>query len=313
MDKPIADFNNQYISIKDFIFYIAFTQKEKVSEVASWLLYNSFSQEITSYHVDRHYRVFEGKKSRGADKNTEKFFEQITFDGYHAYYAYQRFIRDKEDGINDSHWEDSFIKEEYYKLVYSNFYLNIAQLYELDYIQEFNLSFNQASDYIYHIYSCDNVDANLKNKELPSYNGMGWHGITLKEKKVNVAKAREKNIPPFKFPTETFSRAIELIASMPNDVPQKEELTKSINEEVNSRSQDKKLIAMLALLLAQKSNAFQVGDRPNATQINEAILNLAQQELQVIDDDMFGLKGNTAKISSAIKEYSHIIKNKPKE
>ena len=53
--------------------------------------------------------------------------------------------------------------------------------------------------------------------------------------------------------------------------------------------------------------------RPNATQINEAIFNLAQQELKIIDDDMFGLKGNTAKISSAINEYLHIVKNKPKE
>lgn len=107
-------------------------------------------------------------------------------------------------------------------------------------------------------------------------------------------------------------KAMKLMASMPNNKPQKEDLTKAINEEVSSRSQDKKLIAMLAILLAQKSNVFQVGNRPNATQINEAIINLAQQELQVVDDDMFGLKGNTAKISSAIKEYSYIIKNQPK-
>ena len=311
MEKPKADFNSEYISIKDFLFYIAFTQEETVSDVASWLLYNSFSEDITSYEIDRHYRVFEGKKKNGADKNIERFFEQITFYGYHAYYEYERFIRDKNDGIDDSDWKGSSIKKEYYKVVCSNFYLKKAELYELDYIQAFNLNFDHASGYIYHIYSCDGVDAKVKPKSISK--GIGWHSITLQQKKINRAQKREQNIPPFKFPTEKFTKAIELIASMPDDIPQKEELTETINEEVSSRSQDKKLIAMLAILLAQKSNVFQVGNRPNATQINEAIFNLAQQELQVDDDDMFGLKGNTAKISSAIQEYSHIIKNKPKD
>ena len=311
MDKPKIYFDSDYISIENFLFYIAFTQEETVKEVASWLLYNSFSEDITSYEIDRHYRVFEGKKKYGTDKNIERFFEQITFRGYHAYYAYKHYLIDKKDGIDVTHWEDCFENEECYKLVYSNFYLNKAQLYELDYIKGFNINFDQASDYIYHTYSCDGIDATVKPKLVSG--GMGWHPTTLQQKKINLAKEHEQNIPPFKFPTETFSKAIELIASMPNDIPQKEELTKTINEEVSSRSQDKKLIAMLAILLAQKSNAFQVGNRPNATQINEAIINLAQQELQVIDDDMFGLKGNTAKISSAIREYSHIIKNKHKD
>lgn len=89
--------------------------------------------------------------------------------------------------------------------------------------------------------------------------------------------------------------------------------TKPTSKEASSRSQDQKLIAMMAILLAEKCRVFQVGDKPNATQINEAILDLARQELKIIDDDMFGLKGNTAKISSAINEYLHIIKNKPEE
>lgn len=311
MDKPKIYFESSYISIKDFLFYIAFTQEETVKEVASWLLYNSFSEDVTSYEIDRHYRIFEGKKKYGADKNIERFFKQITFDGYHAYYAYECFIRDKEDGIDDNHWEDSFINEDYYKLVYSDFYLNKAELYELDYIKEFNLNFDQASDYIYRTYSCDGIDAKVKPKHVSS--GMVWLPITLQQKKINLAKERDKNIPQPKLSLETLSKAIELIASMPNETPQKEELTKTINEEVSSRSQDKKLIAILAILLAQKSKVFRVGDRPNATQINEAIINLARQELHVIDDDMFGLKGNTAKISGAIQEYSHIIKNKPKD
>jgi hypothetical protein len=311
MDKPKTDFYKEYLSIKDFLFYVAFTQEETVSDVASWLLYNAFSKDVTSYEIDRHYRVSKGKIKYGADKNIERFFEQITFDGYHAYYAYVCFIRDKEDGIDGSHWKDSFINEDYYKLVYSNFYLNKAELYELDYIKGFNLNFDQASDYIYHTYSCDGIDATVKPEG--GFSGMGWLPITLQQKKINLAKERDKDVLQPKLSLETLSKAIELIASMPNEIPQKEELTKTINEEVSSRSQDKKLIAMLAILLAQKSNVFQVGNRPNATQINEAIINLAQQELQVINDDMFGLKGNTAKISNAIKEYSHIIKNKPKD
>ena len=89
--------------------------------------------------------------------------------------------------------------------------------------------------------------------------------------------------------------------------------TEHIDKEASSRSKDRKLIAMMAILLAYNSKIYRIGDRPNATQINEAIFNLAQQHLGVIDDDLFGLKSNTSKISSAINEYSHIIKNKLKK
>ena len=181
MDKPKANFDREYVSIKDFIFYIAFTQEERVSEVASWLLYNSFSADITSYEIDRHYRTWQGKRKYGTDKNIERFFEQITFDGYHAYHAYENYLIDKKDGLDVTHWENSFINEDYYKLVYSNFYLKIKKLYKLDYIKKLNIDLTKSSEYIYSIYRCDHINASLKDKNIPSYSGMGWYGWTLEE------------------------------------------------------------------------------------------------------------------------------------
>lgn len=74
---------------------------------------------------------------------------------------------------------------------------------------------------------------------------------------------------------------------------------------------DKKLIAMLAILLAKQSNTFRIGDRPNATQINEEVNNLTMQivnELGMNERDILGLKANTDKISKAVQAYADMFK-----
>ena len=102
----------------------------------------------------------------------------------------------------------------------------------------------------------------------------------------------------------------ELINNYKNsdDQQQAPQRTRAQTDETNT---DKKLIAMLAILLAKQSNAFRIGDRPNATQINEQVYNLTMQivdELGMNENDTLGLKANTDKISKAVQAYADMFK-----
>ena len=88
MDKPKRDFEESYIHIDDFILYLAFKLKEPVETVISWLLYNGFDKDITSYEVDKHYRVCRGVQTDGIDKNIDELFKQISVGGYFEYMEY---------------------------------------------------------------------------------------------------------------------------------------------------------------------------------------------------------------------------------
>lgn len=84
--------------------------------------------------------------------------------------------------------------------------------------------------------------------------------------------------------------------------------TRAQTDEANT---DKKLIAMLAILLAKQSNTFRIGDRPNAKQINEQVYNLTMQiveKLGMDQADILGLKANTDKISKAVQAYADMFK-----
>lgn len=93
-----------------------------------------------------------------------------------------------------------------------------------------------------------------------------------------------------------------------DDQQQAPQRARAQTDETNT---DKKLIAMLAILLAKQSNTFRIGDRPNATQINEQVLNLTMQivnELGMNENDTLGLKANTDKISKAVQAHADMFK-----
>lgn len=217
MREARAEFYNQYISVTDFLLYIAFTQKETVGDVASWLLYNAFSEDIHSYEIDRHYRTYRGDKKYGMDKNIEKLFQQITFDGYHAYYAYESYLEDKKDGLDTAYWEENFIDEKHYKPVLSHFFFKIHSLYKLDYIRNLNLDLKKAKNYWFRIYSCDHIDANLRKKHLVDVTGVSWYGWTLKHSKKTrkeiTPEQKEKNRQQLRIIEENVRKAIEWAAS----------------------------------------------------------------------------------------------------
>lgn len=78
--------------------------------------------------------------------------------------------------------------------------------------------------------------------------------------------------------------------------------TRAQTDETNT---DKKLIAMMALLLAKQSNVFCLNGKPNYKQINNAILNLAT-DLKIDNEDMTGLKANANKISQAVQAHAGV-------
>lgn len=80
--------------------------------------------------------------------------------------------------------------------------------------------------------------------------------------------------------------------------------TRSQTDETNN---DKKLIAMMALVLAKQSNTFRINQKPNYKQINKAILDLAT-DLEIDNEDMTGLKANANKISQALQDHADMFK-----
>ena len=96
-----------------------------------------------------------------------------------------------------------------------------------------------------------------------------------------------------------FSR--EQVEALAGQTPQRH---RAQTDETNT---DKKLIAMMALLLAKQSNTFRTGDRPNATEINKQVYKLAT-DMGIDKEDMLGLKANTDKISKAIQAHADIFK-----
>ncbi|PKG60269.1 hypothetical protein, partial [Psychrobacter sp. Choline-3u-12] len=93
-----------------------------------------------------------------------------------------------------------------------------------------------------------------------------------------------------------------------DDQQQAPQRTRAQTDETNT---DKKLIAMLAILLAKQSNTFRISNRPNAKQINEQVYNLTMQivdELGMNENDILGLKANTDKISKAVQAHADMFK-----
>lgn len=312
MDKIKEEFNDSYISIEDFILYLAFKVEEPVETVVSWLLYNGFDKDVNSYDVDKHYRVSYGRKTKGVDKNIDKYFEQISIDGY---FLYQKYLNDDAyhyDGEEDPSYD-------VYELVNRNFYLKLDDINRLKYITSLNpnLNFLDARKYIYNVYLCDSISATLNTNPYPEIKF--YPALTYSElDRDKIKETPLNNNQPFEaINFKALSEFIEWVASG-KELPNQDQ-GKGANDEDNEReasvsirSQDKKLIAVLALLLASKSNTYQVGNkRPNATQISKAIYEFAVDDLKIAEEDMTGLKANINKISKAIQEYTDILYKRP--
>lgn len=67
----------KYISATDFINLIAFTTKEIIEDIVSYLINNNFEEKVTSYYIDNHMRITQDDHNQhfGFDLNTRKFLD----------------------------------------------------------------------------------------------------------------------------------------------------------------------------------------------------------------------------------------------
>lgn len=155
--------------------------------------------------------------------------------------------------------------------------------------------------YNFHLYSLDDdgneiiksiinpQDIRIKKYELDQ-----WLTENTAQRELDIAQDRIISLE-----TE-----LEQVKAKLDDQQHTPQRTRAQTDETNT---DKKLIAMMALLLAKQSNTFRIGQKPNYKQINNAILNLAT-DLKIANEDMRGLQANADKISKAIQAYADMFK-----
>lgn len=83
---------------------------------------------------------------------------------------------------------------------------------------------------------------------------------------------------------------------------------KSINN--NTRSQDHKIIVMMAILLSKKSPQYQIGDKPNVSAINEDIQNIIH-DLKIDSEHTYGLKSSHKRIKKYYDDFSQFFFTSP--
>lgn len=79
----------------------------------------------------------------------------------------------------------------------------------------------------------------------------------------------------------------------------------------NSRNQDQKIIALLAIVLSETQKKYKNGEKPNYSQIEDSILNLVQR-LKVDEMHKHGLKSPSKRISACYQEFSEYFDTAPK-
>lgn len=113
--------------------------------------------------------------------------------------------------------------------------------------------------------------------------------------------------------TQDAEKTKQLIAELQSELAQvkaqlnEQQTPQRTRAQTDETNTDKKLIAMMALLLAKQSNVFCLNGKPNYKQINNAILNLAT-DLKIDNEDMTGLKANANKISQAVQAHADMFK-----
>lgn len=78
------------------------------------------------------------------------------------------------------------------------------------------------------------------------------------------------------------------------------------NSSNNTRSKDHKVIAMMAFLLSENSSKYKVANRPNASVINDEILNLINT-LQIDSEHTNGLKSCHKRITDCYNDFSQFF------
>lgn len=147
---------SKYISPKDFLCYMSYKLGRPIGEVASFLLYSYFDEEVCEYYIDRHYRICR-YDDISCDYKTSKLLEEITKDGFFDYLMFCNSFFDDCSSINSD--------SDFYTPIRIDFYYSIDALEELKFIKELNLDLKNASALDYTVYSDDTVKAEKPKDE----------------------------------------------------------------------------------------------------------------------------------------------------
>lgn len=154
--KAAKEEASKYISPKDFLCYMSYKLGRPIGEVASFLLYSYFDEEVCEYYIDRHYRIYP-YNDISCDYKTSKLLEEITKDGFFDYLMFCNSFFDDCSSINSD--------SDFYTPIRIDFYYSIDALEELKFIKELNLDLKNASALDYTVYSDDTVKAEKPKDE----------------------------------------------------------------------------------------------------------------------------------------------------
>lgn len=136
----------EYISVMDFLFYLAYTQKEQVSTVVAWLYAEDFEQSITSYIVDENYKIveiFRNNDSQNFDLSTDRLLKELQDK------SFNELLNEKDKRIDPS---------------YYNFSYKIKELSQFSYIKKLELDFNLSRGLFYNVHIDNRVSAKARTK-----------------------------------------------------------------------------------------------------------------------------------------------------
>ncbi|CAM3946480.1 hypothetical protein PSAR109036_00990 [Psychrobacter arenosus] len=339
LDKAKQRANN-YISPRDFLRFLAYKLEEPIKDVISFLLYNHFDELVSEYYIDEHYRIYH-YADIDCEHKTSKLFKEILKDGY---LDYINFCYDFYDDFDDDILSIDEELLDFYEPMKIDFFYSLEELQKMTFITELNLALEESSTLDYKVDDSDMVTLREKPKD-----GYRFFSIRNTNVKSDAERAKEeqeiidrhgensqahnfyklieaslkKQLPhqqkKFKSDKQIISELNEQITEIESELEQvrtqleleQQQAPQRARAQTDETNTDRKLIAMLAILLAKQSNTFRIGDRPNAKQINEQVYNLTMQiveKLGMDQADILGLKANTDKISKAVQAYADMFK-----
>lgn len=112
---------------------------------------------------------------------------------------------------------------------------------------------------------------------------------------------------------KTIDQQADQIEYLKNQLEQQtNQLSSAAEVDENSRTQDPKIIAMMAILLAGKQDIYKWGDKPNRSKIEAQIKNLIDTQLYIDSKHTHGLEAASKRIGKCLDDFSEYFYTLPK-
>ena len=141
------------------------------------------------------------------------------------------------------------------------------------------------------------IEDPIKNND---YEFLGY--ILYSTDQVNTSKIKLNKVSKLIFSNSDIASLLDEIDNQcekSNKLPSSSSLVEENNKysNINTRNQDYKIIAMMAILLADRKKTYKWGEKPNKSAIEKEILSLISLKFFVSDDHDHGLKSCSHRIS----------------